>query len=69
MKFDCGGNLEKMSIIDEESTVKNLKGRQKILLSGGGGRKETSSSGQILLTGGATLLTAGAFAPPVNMLK
>ena len=53
MKFDCGGNLEKMSIMGEESTVKNLKGRQKILLSGGGGgEKEAISSGQMLLTGG-----------------
>ena len=69
MKFECGGNLEKMSIIGEESTVKNIKGRQKILLSGAGSEKEASSSGQMLLTGGATLLTAGAFAPPVNMLK
>ena len=59
-----------MSIIGEESTVKNVKGRQKILLSvGGGGENEASSSGQMLLTGGATLLTAGAFAPPVTMLK
>ena len=56
MEFDCGGNLEKMFIIGEESTVKNLKGRQKILLSGGGGwgggEKEAISSGQMLLTGG-----------------
>ena len=36
MKFECGGNLEKMSIIGEESTVKNLKGKPNILLSGGG---------------------------------
>ena len=69
MKFDCRDNLEKMSIIGEESTVKNIKGRQQILLSGVGGGKEASSSGQMLLTGEATLLTAGAFAPPVNMLK
>ena len=40
MKFDCGDNLKKMQIIGEESTVNNLKGRSKILMSGGGGGKE-----------------------------
>ena len=52
-----------MSIIGEESIVKNIPGTHKILLSGrGGGRKEAISSGQMLLT-------AGAFAPTVNMLQ
>ena len=41
MTFDCGDNLEKMSIIGEESIVRKLKGRHKILLSreGGGGER------------------------------
>ena len=58
-----GANWKKMSIIGEESIVKNIPGTHKILLSGrGGGRKEAISSGQMLLT-------AGAFAPTVNMLQ
>ena len=69
MKFDCGGNLEKMSIIAEESTVKNIKGRPKNIVEREGGGMKASSSGQMLLTGEAILLTAAAFAPPVNMLK
>ena len=54
-----------MSIIAEENTVKNIKGRPKNIVErgGGGGGMKASSGGQMLLTGEAILLDCGGICP------